>query len=554
MKNIIKIFLVASLSLLGNSACKKEFLEIEPVDRLTLDNFYRNPTEIRAASASLYGFPWFDFNDKFFWLAGDLLAGNVYYTYDQEGQFFFFSYGEGNAHLSSGWKGMYRVVSYANSVINDMPRLAAKQGVQQDVIDRALGEARFVRGTAYYMLAEFWGDVPIVENSSDLVAANNLKLPKNKRSSVYEMARRDFSFAADKLPASDAPGRVTKWSAKAMLAKLHLTMAQDLSDPNSAANFDKAKTLAAEVIEQSGLALMPNYADLFKIEYNNNSESLFALQWMEGGYAFGNSRQANWARSSYITGNSEAWGGGKCMTYDFLQNMEPGDKRHSAIYMSPGDKYPEIRKKNGGYEYKIVLRDPSDPNITLEGATPVLNSLKKYVVGSADDNAGKVSTGQATALNQYVIRLTDVYLIYAEAALGSGSTTSDVKALQYFNAIRARAGLAPKTALTFNDIFRERRVEFALESIGWFDVKRWYYRDPAAALAYLNAQQRDYTFYRDPSAGAADENSVAGYILNPPASPITVSAAQMFVPIPAADVVFNPLLAAGQPAVDYDFN
>lgn len=554
MKNSIKFIAVLCLSLLANSGCQKDFLEIEPVDKLTQDNFYKNATQIRAATASLYGFPWFDFNDKFYWLAGDLLAGNMYYTFDQEGQFFYFSYGEGNAHLSSGWKGLYRVVSYANSIINDMPRIARANNVSQDVIDKALGEARFIRGTAYYMLAEYWGEVPIVENSSELVAANNLKLPKNTRSSVYEMARRDLSYAADVLPAVDpTPGRATKWAAKATLAKLHLTMAQNLSDGASATNFATAQALAAEVIEQSGLALMPNYADLFKIEHNNSAESLFALQWMEGGYAFGNSRQANWARSSYITGNSEAWGGGKCMTLDFMQSVEQGDKRRPAIYMAPGDRYPEIRKTSGGYEYQIVLRDPADPNVVLENATPVLNSLKKYVVGSAEDNGGKVSTGQATALNQYVIRLADVYLIYAEATLGAAGSTSDAKALEYFNAIRSRAGLSPKTSITFNDIFKERRVEFALESIAWFDVKRWYYREPSAALAYLNSQQREFTYYRDQSPNAADENLVAGYILNPPPSAITISASQMQLPIPAADVVFNPLLAAGEPAVEYEF-
>lgn len=553
MKNIIKLSCMLGLVLLANQSCKKEFLEIEPVDKLTQDNFYQNEAQVRAATASLYGNPWFDFNDKMFWLAGDLLAGNMYYTYDQEGQFFYFSYGEGNAHLSGGWKGLWRVISYANSVVNDMPRLAAANGVSQAVIDRGLAEGRFVRGTAYYMLAEFWGDVPIVENSSELVAANNLKLPKNKRASVYEMARRDLDFAANNLPDRDATaGRATKWSAKAMLAKVHLTMAQNLSDANSAANFDMAKSLASEVITQSGLSLMANYADLFKIENNNNPESLFALQWMEGGYAFGNSRQANWARSSYITGNSEAWGGGKCMTQDFLNNVEQGDLRRPAIYMAPGDKYPEIRKADGGYEYKIVFRDPTDPNVTIEGATPVLNSLKKYVVGTADDNAGKVSTGQATALNQYVIRLADVYLIYAEAALGASGSTSDGTALQYFNAIRSRAGLPTKSSITFDDIFRERRVEFALESIGWFDVKRWFYRDPSACLAYLNAQQRDVTYFRDLAPNAADENLPAGYI-SQAGPPISVSASHMFLPIPAADVVFNPLLGADQPSEDYDF-
>ncbi len=553
MKNSIKHLLPLAVLLLLSGSCSKEFLEIPPVDRLTADNFYRNESDLRAATASLYGVPWFDFNDKFFWLTGDCMSGNMYYTYDQEGQFFYFSFTPGNAYLSSGWKGIYRVGAYANSIINDMPRIAETNGVARDLIDKAVAEARFVRGTAYYLIAEYWGEAPIVENAGELVAANNLILPKNTKASLYEFARRDLDYAAKTLPAADVAGRVTKWTATGMLAKLHLTMAQNLSDSKSAENFTKAKDLAAEVIENSGLTLMPNYADLFKIENNNNSESLFALQWMEGGYAFGNSRQANWARSSYITGNSEAWGGGKCMSLDFMNNVEAGDKRRTAIYMAPGDKYPEIRKSSGGYEYKIVLRDPADPNVTIEGATPVLNSLKKYVVGSADDNGGKVSTGQATALNQYVIRLSDVYMIYAEATLGAAATTSDAKALQYFNAIRTRAGLSPKSSITFDDIFRERRVEFALESIAWFDVKRWYYRDPSAALAYLNAQQREHTFYRDQSAGAADENLMAGYILQPPPSPISISASQMFMPIPAADVVFNPLLGANEPAVDYNF-
>lgn len=544
---------IASLSMIFLlSACTKDFLEIEPQDRLTIDNFYRNETEIRAATASLYGFPWFDFNDKFFWLAGDCMSGNMYYTYDQEGQFFFFSFTEGNAYLSSGWKGLFRVVSYANSIINDMPR-AAGGNVSQDVIDRALGEARFTRGLCYYMLAEYWGEVPIVENSTELVSSNNLFLPKNTKSSVYEFARRDLAFAAENLPAGDAAGRVTQWAAKGMLAKLHLSMAQNLADANSADNFSKAKQYAEDVIVNSGLALLPNYADLFKIENNNNAESLYALQWMEGGYAFGNSRQANWARSSQLTGNSECWGGGKSATYDMVNAVEAGDKRRPAIFMASGDHYPEIRKADGGYTYKIVNRDPADPNITLEGSAPVLNNIKKYIVGSAADNDGKVSTGQATALNQYVLRLADVYLVYAEAALGAAASTSDARALQYFNAVRTRAGLPAKTEITFADILQERRVEFCMESLFWFDLKRYYYRDPAAALAYLNAQQREYTYYRDPSSGAADENTVAGYILQPPPGPIAVNAADMVLPIPAAEVNVNPLLGPGQPAEEYKF-
>ena len=551
MKHHFK-YIISFWAVLLVSSCGKDFLDISPVDRLTADNFYRTETEIKASTASLYGFPWFDFNDKFFWCAGDEMSGNIYHTWDQEGQFFYFSFTEGNAHISSGWRGLFRVISYANSIINDMPPAAAGK-VSDVVINRALGEARFMRGTAYYMLAEFWGDVPIVENSTELVSANNLILPKNTRTSVYELVRRDLTFAAENLPTSDNPGRVTQWSAKGMLAKLYLTMAQNLSDGKSAENFGKAKALAAEVIETSGLSLLPNYADLFKIENNNNQESLFAMQWMEGSYGIGNSRQANWARSSVITGNSEAWGGGKGVTYDFIQDVEPGDKRQSSIYMKPGDHYPDINKTSGGYTFQLVNRDPKDPNIALENAPPVLNSLKKYIVGSAEDNNGKVSTGQAVALNQYILRLADVYLVYAEATLGAAPSTADAKALQYFNAIRTRAGLAAKNSITFADILKERRIEFGLESISWFDVKRFYYRDPQAALAYLSAQEKEYTYFRINTPNAPDENTPAGYQLNPPASLVKVDASKMFLPIPAAEVVANAQLAPGAPAVEYQF-
>ena len=368
-----------------------------------------------------------------------------------------------------------------------------------------------------------------------------------------EFVRRDFDFAAANLPAIDAPGRLTHWAAKAMLAKVHLTLAQNLSDANSADNFSKAKQYAADVLTNSGLSLMTNYADLFKIENNNNPECLFALQWMEGSYAFGNSRQANWARGSQVTGNSECWGGGKSASYDFVNSFEQGDRRKSAIFMSSGDFYPEINKAAGGYRYNIVTRDPGDPNITIEGSAPVLNNAKKYIVGSAADTGGKVSTGQATAINQYMIRLADVYLTYAEAALGSASSSSDGQALGYLNAIRQRAGLSAKSSFTFQDIMDERRAEFGFESMYWFDLKRAYYRDPSATLAAMNAQQREYTYQRITTPNAPDENTVEGYALIPPPSPIVISASQIWMPIPASEIVTNALLAPSAPAEDYKF-
>jgi hypothetical protein len=544
--NIKHILMVAAMILLGS--CGREFLELTPEDRLVADDYYNNESEVRAATAALYGFPWFNFNDKFFWLVGDCMAGNIYYTFDQEGQFYYFSFNSGNTYISQGWKSLFRVVSYSNSIINDMPRIA-QENVSREIIDQALGEARFMRAAAYFILAEFWGEVPVVENSTELVTTNDMMLPRNTRSSIYEFIRRDLEYAAANLKAADEAGRVTQWSAKGMLAKLYVTMAQNLNDANSASNFANAKEYAQDVIANSGLTLVADYADLFKIENDNNPESLFSLQFMKGGYGVGNSRNANWARSSIIA--DQQWGGGKGTTIDFFKyTIDSLDARRKSICMTLGDYYPELNKANGGYTYNFETENPDNPDNPLESYNSNLNHLKKYVVGSAADTDGQVGTDQDAANDQYMLRLADVYLIYAEAELGAGSSTGDATALEYFNTIRARGDLDPVSEITWESLLKERRVEFCLESMFWFDIKRYYYRDPAGAISYLNNQKRHYVYTRN--TGDNDANSWGSYTLETELNePITVYESQMFLPIPAAEVLINPLL--DQPAVDYQF-
>lgn len=132
-------------------------------------------------------------------------------------------------------------------------------------------------------------------------------------------------------------------------------------------------------------------------------------------------------------------------------------------------------------------------------------------------------------------------MIYAEAALGAQTSTSDPMALQYFNAIRDRANLPAKSSLTWMDILKERRVEFGLEGINWFDIKRYFYRDPSGAVQYVNSMDRESVYNRDNGPNAADENTIEGYILTPPTNPISINASHFQLPIPSAEVVANPL-------------
>ncbi|MFY0628518.1 MAG: RagB/SusD family nutrient uptake outer membrane protein [Reichenbachiella sp.] len=565
MKNISKYILTTALIFIF-SACKEDFLEFVPEDEPSVGAWYNDEAQIKATTSSLYGRPWFTFNDKFSWAAGDGMSGDLYQDYQDEGQLFFFSFNENNGIISQAWAALFNVVSFSNSIIDDMPGIAAGNGVSQDVINAGLGEARFMRAMAYYFLVENFGEVPIVERPAERISSNDFAIPKNTVSDIYRFIREDLEFAKDNLPNSDEPGRVTSWSAKGMLAKIHVTLGQMGSD----ADFAIAAGYANDVINNSGLALMSSYEDLFLIENNNNSESLFALQWVSGAWGTGNSRQAVFARHSVLTGNGEAWGGGKCMTKNFTDNVTANanggtDLRARAIYMSQGDHYPYIQAADGGHTYDIVLRDDEDSQ--LSGQTPGLNSLKKYVVGSFED-VGVGVINQATPLNQYMLRLADVYLLLAEAMIGSGASTTDGAALAAFNAVRMRAGLAPdaNSEVTYEEVFNERRVELGLEGLSWLEVKRRYHRNGTEAIAYLNGQSRNTRYYRiDNSVG--DENDPLQYEALAPgesstlpgssnvneSQPVVVTDGFMTLPVPANEVVTNPLLAGDVPAEDYPF-
>jgi starch-binding outer membrane protein, SusD/RagB family len=571
MRRYSKYILMLALTF-SFSACKEDFLEFIPEDQATVNAWYRNAEEVRQSTAALYGRPWFGFNDVFSWAAGDLMAGDMHHNWDQEGQFFYLSYNENNSHIRDGWQGLYDVISFANLVIDDMPTIAKGYGVSEADINKGLAEARFFRGVCYFYLVEFWGTAPIIEKPAEKVTSGKLQLPKNTSASLYEFARRDLVFAAENLPSTDDPGRVTQWAAKGMLAKLHVTLGQRSvggGGIGSAADFTTAANYAADVINNSGRQLSSNYEDMFKVENEHNSEILFALQWINGGWGFGNSRQARFARHTRVTGDAQAWGGGKGMSINFLNTFENNaegetDKRGRAIFMQSGDYYNYIAKPTG-YTYNIVYRDAQ--GVAVEGATPTLTSLKKYVIGSAADH-GYVISNQDSPLDLYMLRLSDVYLLYAEALLGGGTSLNSGPGYDAYVAVRERAGLdAPADGnMTYQDLFNERRVEFALEGLSWFDVKRRYYRNPTEALSYLNSQGRTDRYYRINSSDA-QENTPAGYELvaggggvgsnpvNVNTDPIvTFTAAKMLLPIPGSEVVSNPLLKADVEAVEYEFD
>ncbi|NJN34906.1 MAG: RagB/SusD family nutrient uptake outer membrane protein, partial [Saprospiraceae bacterium] len=478
MKNIKSIKYASLLLILSLVACKKEFLERVPQDALTVDNFYSSPKALDAATAILYNYPWFDFNDKAIWSYGDLMSGNMN-TYDpQVTSFKTFDVTGDNTRLMEGWRALFNVVAHANGIINDLPKKAT--AVSPSQVARCVGEARFMRALAYFYLVRLWGAVPIIENNSEKIY--DAQIPRNNVEDIYKLMVKDLEYAEANCPAKSSYGgsdkaRVSNGAAKALLAKVYLYQK----------NYDKALEKAEQVINSNEYKLMAEYEDIFKSENNVNlnpsvnTETIFALLWDvdNGGWGVQNTNQAYFAPfGEGITGFGDGWGS-VFTSIDLVRAYESGDKRKRATIMTPGTAYSYMSfVKNGtevtGYTYPET-RFLSDTR----------SHVKKYVVGSPAGNKGKGGF-MRTFINTNILRLSEVYLIAAEA-IAKGGATTDAKAVGYFNTVRKRAGLIEKSSLNFDDIIRERRTELAMEGDYWYDLCRM---DRKKAIDIIKNQER----------------------------------------------------------------
>ncbi len=535
MKNkITSCILLLSVWILASSC--EDFLEQVPDDRLTQDNVYLSEEGFNSATTALYNKVWFDFNDKFYFGLGDGRSYNLYAPFsDYVYPFADLTETGLTGPLVSAWGSLYNVVQQSNRVIKGIESSTA---VDEEVKLRYLAEARFMRGVAYWYLVSLWGDVIISEDPDQLV--DNPIVNRHKREDVWEFTFRDLEFAATWLP-EQAPndGRLTRYSAYGMLSRVYLSFAGFIAgQPNGGVRdedyLEMARKAAELVITEGPYSLMEEYEDLYKVENNNNSETLFALQWIPNGeWGLNNPHQAYFAPSADITGDDAAWGYWTRASADVLYEYETNDKRRKATWMGDGDHYPGIDKANGGYTYEM---------------TDEACNVKKGVVGSAKDAAGVARMN--SALNTYMQRLAEVYLNYAEATLGNAESTTDAEALRYVNELRIRAGLAQKTELTYEDIIHERRVELCMEGQFWYDLVRRAYYQQQEVLSFITAQDRGnipailydtQTNTVSPNPEGSDGNRTIG----------NIDAGIFLLPLPESELVQNPLLR--EEPVDYEF-
>ncbi|MDE6765783.1 MAG: RagB/SusD family nutrient uptake outer membrane protein, partial [Duncaniella sp.] len=356
--------------------------------------------------------------------------------------------------------------------------------------------------------------------------------------------------------------------AKGLLAKVYLTKA-GLSGTRNADDLSKAASYAKDVIDNSGRQLMPEYSDIFRLQNNVSDESLIAWRWKAGRdpWTQQNTLQSDLAPVGFDE-FGDCWGGyggpsvnlQDAFGIDVLEDPSQRrdlDKRRKATMMLPGDKYEYFWTDKGGFDPLNFCYDEEygkgGPGEWQSG-TGAWNV--KHLYGNTYDHVSALGVSpdnMANELATHILRLADVYLIYAEAKMGTANSTSDADALAAFNAVRGRAltSYEPMTTITYDDIWKERLLELAGEGDRWYDYVRRSYWDMNYCINELTTQRRN-TYWNLNNLYKAWYNSdrkswqvEAGdeapkYDTDTPAPNVTASS--FTLPFPTADVVFNPNL------------
>jgi starch-binding outer membrane protein, SusD/RagB family len=560
MKHYKYIFWMLALLSMVPTGCNDEFLNRPPQDAYVAEEWFKSESQINAAVNALYGGVWFDFQRSFINI-GDVMAGNEHDGADNA--FYTFNVNGSTAGISEAYNSLWMAVGYSNSVLEGVTRYAPAS-LNKNVVNRALGEALVWKSMAYFYLVRSFGPVPIIESNSESISNGTATtLYRNTTADVYEYITRLLLRASDLLPTENLPGRINKYSAYGLLAKVYLTksgVGQNMT--RNQADLDKAREYAALVVNSS-LKLEPVYWNLFRISTGNrNPENLISWHW-QAAEAWGsqNALQADLAVQN-LTGFGDGWGTWSGPSINLQQvfnedatrkgaaNRVTSDARRKATLMMDGDFYTDLQRDKPS--------DPADANspkglrVIWDGGSQFQSPTgawpRKHIVGNAKDNeaeGGGLIAFMKTDLSTHILRLADVYLVYAEAILGNNATTSDAEALRALNAVRQRS-IAPSsyvamTQFNFNDILNERRRELAYEGDTWFDYVRLHYYNPTEAIALLAAQERGYY------DGNATTTTITLKSLH-----YTPSHGDFLLPIPEGDLLKNPNL--GDEPVPYDFS
>lgn len=564
-RNILSLLLMSSVVLTG---CD-DFLNRPAEDVYTSDNYYQTDEQCIAGINYLYSSPWFDFAERGYYKIGEIFAGNLYMG---NSPYLTFTLNGTDEDLIKTSKALYGVIAHCNTQYDAI----SKAGCSEKVRRQCMGECLAWKAMAYFYLVRMFGDVPIIHNTDKELASGEYNSQRRvRRQDVYEYIVMTLEKAIELLPDHGDPGRIDGYCAKGLMAKVYLTRSGlGMSGSRNQEYLDKAAELSLDVIENSGRQLMPVYSDIFRLKNNRCEEGLFTWHWttINNAYTCASRLQSELAIGGF-TEFGDTWGGWTAPTADLIEafgtsplenpdNRADIDTRRKATLMMAGDKYEYFWQDKGGFDYLRFIYDAEygkgGPGGELQSGTGT--NCVKHLYGNSYDHkegCGVDAVSGGSGLATHILRLADVYLIHAEAVIGNNASTSVASAVDAFNAVRGRAipGVTPRTSISFDDVWKERRLELAHEGDRWFDYVRLSYYNVGRAISEIKAQHRDQYYglndlYKNYYESGSWNYNPSKHYYNASAAVPALTAESFTMPLPTEDVVFNPHLL--EPAISLD--
>lgn len=333
------------------------------------------------------------------------------------------------------WKARFQGIGRANKALFYLEQFTIEPALR----NRLIGEVKFLRALWYFDLVRCFGGVPIVTTEidiNDIETVNNVVYNRKTKAETYAQIEADLLDAIDRLPLKsdyngEDLGRATKGAAQALLAKAYLYEEK----------WQQAFDLSGAVMSSGQYSLLADYAQVWRQTGENGTESIFEVQ------ATLTNGVQDYTNVQGPRGTPDLGWGFNTPSESLVNAYEPGDVRKAATIMF----VPSVL-----WDGFIAPTTWSNPRY----------NYKAYQSSIAEDWDGNKGV---TAKNIRVLKYSEILLIRAEAAFKIGNTA---EALDQVNAIRVRAGLLPADAVTLQSIWKERRLEMAMEHDRWFDLVR----------------------------------------------------------------------------------
>lgn len=432
MKTLIRNIVCAISTTLFVSC--SSWLEEEPKTFISPEAFYQTVEDFDGALKGLYpqGLNmnltevFADYNDKpeSAEQVGDIWANNP---------------GYGFYAVRDAWSGAYSTIKNANMILESIEG----KDFSEETRNRIIGEAKCLRAWSYFTLVQLFGDVPLRDKV--VTSDADIAIERTPEKDIYDFILNDIEEAEQLLPEeAQSMGRVDKYVAKAIMARIYLTSAG--FPMNYTENYAKAKEKALEVINSGKYALMPTYDKVFQTE-QYTAETIWAQLFVAPDNYSGmhtNSAPVGSQTALYLP------------TDAFIASFEEGDMR----------KEWGIRS---GY-------------VNARGTEVISRTYyNKYINEEYLEQELPASNTNILTWQTQIIRLAEMYLIAAEA---ENEMNGPADAYQYINTIRRRARVEPDNPTNVPDLngltkeeFREavlleRQHEFYEEGFAWYDMKR----------------------------------------------------------------------------------